>query len=69
MGVIASFKMLARTPGLMPLFLILLLAQFAVRAVLPVITIFVQGLSHTGADVATLAGVAFSITALADLIA
>jgi len=69
MGVVASFKMLARTPGLMPLFLILLLAQFAVRAVLPVITIFVQGLSHTGGDVATLAGVAFSITALADLIA
>jgi DHA1 family multidrug resistance protein-like MFS transporter len=69
MGMIASFKMLARMPGLMPLFLILLLAQFAVRAVLPVITIFVQGLSHTGGNVATLAGVAFSITALADLIA
>ncbi len=66
----AGFKMLARSPGLMPLFLLLLLAQFSVRAVLPVITIFVQSLVRSGtADVATLAGLAFSVTALADLIA
>jgi DHA1 family multidrug resistance protein-like MFS transporter len=67
---LAGYKMLVRTPGLLPLFLILLLAQFAVRAVLPVITIFVQSLVKSGtADVATLAGLAFAITALADLIA
>jgi DHA1 family multidrug resistance protein-like MFS transporter len=70
MSIFGGFKMLARSPGLMPLFLLLLLAQFAVRSVLPIITIFVQSLVHSGtADVATLAGVAFSITALADLIA
>jgi MFS transporter, DHA1 family, multidrug resistance protein len=66
----SGFQIFARSSELMPLFLILLLAQFAVRAVLPVITIFVQSLVHSGtADVATLAGFAFSITALADLIA
>jgi len=69
-SILDGFRMLARAPGLMPLFLLLLLAQFAVRAVLPVITIFVQGLVRPGtADVATLAGLAFSVTALADLIA
>jgi DHA1 family multidrug resistance protein-like MFS transporter len=69
-SVVAGLRMLARSPGLMPLFLILLLAQFAVRSVLPVITIFVQSLVRPGtADVATLAGLAFSVTALADIIA
>lgn len=70
MTISASFKILVGVPGLVPLFLLLLLAQFAVRAVLPVITIFVQSLVHSGtSDVATLAGLAFSVTALADLIA
>jgi MFS transporter, DHA1 family, multidrug resistance protein len=69
MSILRSFRMLTRAKGLLPLFLLLLLAQFAVRAVLPVITIFVQNLVHSGADVATLAGLAFSVTALADLIA
>lgn len=64
-----GFAMLLRAPGLLPLFLVLLLAQFAVRAVLPVITIFVQSLVHGRPDAATLAGIAFSVTALADLIA
>ncbi len=69
-SIFSGFKLLAHAPGLMPLFLLLLLAQFATRAVLPVITIFVQSLvTSRTADVATLAGLAFSVTALADLIA
>ncbi len=68
-SLIEGFRMLARAPGLLPLFLLLLLAQFAVRSVLPVITIFVQSLVPAAANAATLAGIAFSVTALADLLA
>lgn len=65
----ASFGMLARTRGVLPLFLVLLMAQFGVRAVQPVITLFVQDLVGWQAGVATLAGLAFSITGVADLLA
>ncbi len=66
----AGFAVLFHSPGLLPLFLLLLLAQFAVRAVLPVVTIFVQDIVTPGTEnVATLAGLAFSVTALADLLA
>ncbi len=54
--------------GILALFVLLLLAQFSVRAVLPVITIFVQNLLPDTKYAATLAGIAFSVTALADLI-
>ncbi len=64
-----SFAVLGRSPGLVPLFVVLLLAQFAVQAVQPVVTVFVEQLAGNRADIATLAGIAFSITGLADLIA
>lgn len=53
----------------LPLFLVLLLVQFATRAVQPVVTLFVRDLVGAAGNLATLAGVAFSITGLADLIA
>ncbi len=37
-----SFAMLGRSPGLLPLFMVLLLAQFGVQAVQPVVTLYVQ---------------------------
>ena len=65
-----SFAVLGRAPGLVPLFVVLLLAQFAVQAVQPVVTLFVEQLvSGEPANIATLGGIAFSITGLADLIA
>ncbi len=44
------------------------MAQFSVRTVQPVVTIFVQELIGTPPQLATLAGLAFSITGLADLL-
>jgi len=60
---------LARTKGLLSLFFVLLLTQFGIRAVQPVVTPFVQHLLSSPAGIATLAGFAFSITGLADLVA
>ncbi|MFC0407629.1 MFS transporter [Roseomonas elaeocarpi] len=64
-----SFAALARTRGLLPLFLVLLIAQFGVRTVQPVVTLFVQDLVGWEPGLATLAGFAFSVTGIADLIA
>ena len=64
-----SFAILSRSPGLLPLFVVLLLAQFAVQAVQPVVTLYVASLTGPRPDLATLGGIAFSITGVADLIA
>jgi DHA1 family multidrug resistance protein-like MFS transporter len=64
-----AFAILSRAPGLMPLFVVLLLAQFGVQAVQPVITLYVKQLLGATPDVATLGGLAFSVTGVADLIA
>ena len=55
--------------GLLPLFLVLLFAQFAVRTVQPVVTLYVQQLIGNVPNLATLGGVAFSVTGLGDVIA
>ena len=65
----AAAALLRATPGLAALMVVLLLAQFAVQAVQPVITLFVEKLTGPLPSLATLAGAAFSITGLADVIA
>jgi DHA1 family multidrug resistance protein-like MFS transporter len=60
---------LAQTPGLVPIFVTLLVAQFGVRSVQPVVAPFVQELTGPVPALATLAGFAFSIAGVADLIA
>ena len=60
---------MARSPGLLPLFFVLLMAQFGVRTVQPVVTLFVQELVGARPDLATLSGIAFSVTGLANVIA
>lgn len=54
---------------LVPLFVVLLLVQFATRAVQPVVTLFVRELNGTSAYLSLLAGFAFSVTGPADLMA
>lgn len=68
-SVLASLRVLVASSGIMALFLVLLMAQFSVRTVQPVVTIFVQELVGNAPQIATLAGIAFSITGLANLIA
>jgi MFS transporter, DHA1 family, multidrug resistance protein len=55
--------------GLLPLFFVLLMAQFGTRAVQPVVTLFVQQLVGDRPDLATLGGIAFSVTGLAGMMA
>ena len=66
---VQSFAVLSRSPGLLPLFVVLLLAQFGVQAVQPVVTLYVEQLLGPVPALATLGGLAFSVTGVADLIA
>ena len=66
---VSLFTMLIRSGGLLPLFLVLLLAQFGTRAVEPVVTVFVQDMLGPVPHIATLGGIAFAITGLAGIVA
>jgi MFS transporter, DHA1 family, multidrug resistance protein len=55
--------------GILPLFFVLFMAQFGTRAVQPLVTVFVQELVGPRPDLATLGGLAFSVTGLAGMIA
>ncbi len=63
-----SVRALVTSGGLLPVFVALLLAQLGVRSVQPVITLYVQTLVGNVANLATLSGLAFSMTGLADII-
>jgi DHA1 family multidrug resistance protein-like MFS transporter len=64
-----SMTLLIGAAGVLPLFFVLLMAQFSTRAVQPVITLFVQQLTGPRPDLATLGGLAFSVTGLAGMVA
>ncbi|HEY6431206.1 MAG TPA: MFS transporter, partial [Acetobacteraceae bacterium] len=64
-----SMTLLVGAAGVLPLFFVLMMAQFSTRAVQPVVTLFVQQLVGPRPDLATLGGVAFSVTGLAGMIA
>ena len=68
-GALAGLRALMTGAGLLPLFIVLLLAQFGVRSVQPVITLYVQSLVGAVPNLATLSGFAFSMTGLADIVA
>ena len=64
-----GLALLIGAAGILPLFFVLLMAQFSTRAVQPVVTLFVQDLVGIRPDLATLGGVAFSVTGLAGIVA
>lgn len=64
-----GFGLLLGSSSLMALFLVLLMAQLSARTIAPVVTIFVRDLIGSPPELATLAGVAFSITGAANLLA
>jgi DHA1 family multidrug resistance protein-like MFS transporter len=67
-SVTAGLVALARSPALLALFFVLLMAQFGVRTVQPIITLYVKEMVGNLPNVATLAGLAFSITGVANVI-
>ena len=64
-----SWRMISGTAGMSALVLVLLLTQFGVQAIAPIITLFVQDMVGPRPDLATLGGLAFSITGLAGVMA
>jgi MFS transporter, DHA1 family, multidrug resistance protein len=68
-SILGSLIAVARSPGLLALFFVLLMAQFGVRTVQPVVTLFVQDLVGARPDLATLSGIAFSVTGLGNVVA
>jgi DHA1 family multidrug resistance protein-like MFS transporter len=64
----SGLGILLGSASLMALFFVLFMAQFSVRTVQPMVTLFVQELVGSPPQIATLAGIAFSITGLANLI-
>ena len=66
---LSSLFALARSPILLALFFVLLMAQFGIRTVQPIITLYVQEMVGELPNIATLAGIAFSISGLANMIA
>jgi MFS transporter, DHA1 family, multidrug resistance protein len=64
----SGLRLLTGSTGLLALFFVLLMAQLSVRTVQPVVTLFVQELVGSPPEIATLSGIAFSVTGLADLI-
>src|SRR5436190_6032405 len=67
-GTLASLYALVTTPALLALFFVLLMAQFGVRPVQPIVTLYVKEMVGDLPNLATLAGIAFSITGLANII-
>src|SRR6266700_4431507 len=59
---------LVTAPALLALFFVLLMAQFGVRTVQPVVTLYVKEMVGMVPNIATLAGIAFSITGVANVI-
>ena len=68
-SMVAGLLALVRSPTLLALFFVLLMAQFAVRTVQPVVTLYVKEMVGDLPNVATLAGLAFSITGVGNVIA
>jgi DHA1 family multidrug resistance protein-like MFS transporter len=64
-----QFRALLRHPRLVPLFVVVLLAQLAAVGIRPIVPLFVRDLVGSGALLATFAGMAFAVTGVADLIA
>jgi MFS transporter, DHA1 family, multidrug resistance protein len=67
-GTLSSLFALVTTPALLALFFVLLMAQFGVRTVQPIVTLYVKEMVGDLPNLATLAGIAFSITGLANVI-
>jgi len=67
-SITAGLVALIRSPTLLALFFVLLMAQFGVRTVQPIVTLYVKEMVGDLPNVATLAGIAFSITGVANVI-
>jgi DHA1 family multidrug resistance protein-like MFS transporter len=68
-GGLRAVALMIGAAGALPLFFVLFMAQFSTRSVQPLVTLFVQDLLGPRPDLATLGGLAFSVTGLAGMVA
>lgn len=68
-SILASMRLMVANGAMAALVLVLLLTQFATQAVQPVVALYVQDILGDRPDLATLSGVALSVTGLAGVIA
>jgi DHA1 family multidrug resistance protein-like MFS transporter len=68
-SLLAGIALVARSKALLSLVVLMLMAQFAIFAVQPIITLHVQDMLGPRPDLATLGGVAFSVTGIAGILA
>src|ERR1700720_2499499 len=68
-SILSSLIAVAGTPVLLALFFVLMMAQFGVRTVQPIVTLYVQEMVGPRPGLATLSGIGFSVTGLANVIA
>ena len=66
---LAAFRVVAATPGMAALVVVLLLSQLAVQVVQPIVALYVQDIVGDRPDLATLGGIALSVTGLAGIVA
>lgn len=66
---LTSMAVVARSPALGALVVVMLMAQFATFAVQPVVTLYVRDMLGPLPNIATLGGLAFSVTGIAGILA
>ncbi|MBM3548624.1 MAG: multidrug efflux MFS transporter [Alphaproteobacteria bacterium] len=67
--VLAAYRQVGGIPGMMVLVTVLFLSQFATQAVQPIVALYVQSIVGDQPNLATLGGVALSVTGLAGVVA
>ncbi len=68
-SMITGLRQLTRAPAMAALVMVLLLSQFGVQAIAPIVTIFIQEMIGSRPDIATLSGLAFSASGIAGVFA
>ena len=68
-SVLAAFRQVGGIPGMMVLVTVLFLSQFATQGVQPIVALYVQNIVGDQPNLATLGGVALSVTGLAGVVA
>jgi len=68
-SVLAAFRQVGGIPGMMVLVTVLFLSQFATQGVQPIVALYVQNIVGDQPNLATLGGVALSVTGLAGVAA
>ncbi|MGI6604920.1 MAG: MFS transporter [bacterium] len=68
-GFIADTKLVSSNPGLLQMFVVMLLAQFSIQIVEPVLTVYVKSLVGSTEHLTLIVGIIFAVTGLANVAA